>query len=42
MDTRIKLKEVRGFISNLRKDYNSSENGVKQQKKNAILKTITK
>jgi len=40
MDTRIKLKEVREFIKALRKDYKSSENGVKQKKRSAILKTI--
>lgn len=40
MDTRLKLREVRGFISSLRKDYKSSENGVKQKKKSAILKTV--
>jgi|ERR1035437_3388617 hypothetical protein len=40
MDTRLKFKEVREFISSLRKDYNSSEDAIKKQKKSAILKTF--
>ena len=40
MDTRFKLKEVKGFVKVLRDDYKKSEGLIKRKKKKAILKTI--
>ena len=40
MDSRIKLKEVKQFIKDIKSDYKSSDKNIQKKKKKAILKTI--
>ena len=40
MDTRFKLKEVKGFVKSLKNDYKNSNEYVKSKKRKSILKTI--
>ena len=40
MDTRLKIKEVRRFFSNLKKDYKSSTIPTKKQKRQAYFRTL--
>lgn len=38
MDSRIKFKEVKRFLSEIRKDYKLSNNDIKKKKKESYLK----
>lgn len=40
MDTRIRMREVKQFITAMRRDYKSSDSVTKKNKRKAILKTI--